>query len=386
MVLFPGKGLGALVSERTRKQIEVGLELTQDGMGTVVPFAKRFLAGDFVDFDGREAKARPPSIAAAAAAAAGDSASAEVMGWLALFDARDLARAATEFEQVRTALTNAEREHRALWTYFQASAEFLRHRLDEQSDALNQCLRAFKQAIDEGGSTSWFNRLRKAYNRLAGEAVVVAIPRHDTTLDRWDELVERYSYHRARFQKWQARLREYLDGIHAQVCEALETLGATLGFNASRPPGDGAADGLWLARDHAVTWEAKIELDRDAIVRADVNQADGHRRRVETEHRLTSEQVGSVIVTRVAKIDPTAVASLGQTRVLNLDVVDDLQARLEAIMREYWKGWTHGEAEKRQALRAAAAGKLPASGWLLRAIRATKDPFIDAAVLFREWR
>jgi hypothetical protein len=205
------------------------------------------------------------------------------------------------------------------------------------------------------------------------------------TLDRWDDLVERYALHKGRFMKWQARLTEYLDGTHGQVCEALETLGTTLGFKATRPGGDGAADGIWSATDHVVTLEAKINLEkRDFIALSDVNQADGHRRAVETAQQLASGQVASVLVTGVEKIDPTAEKALGTIRVLHLDQVHEVQQRLEAIMREYWKGWTH-DAAKRKALRAAAAQKLPPTGWLLRAIHATAEPFIESDVLFMEW-
>jgi hypothetical protein len=378
------KPFGALLSDRTRRQIEVGLELTQDGMGTVVPFASRFLAGDFSEFDAREAKARPPGILLGAAPRPSGSVSAEVNGWRALFEARDLAKAAEQFERVRATLADAEREHRAFWTYLQASAEYLRYKLDDEADALSRCIKSLGLAVDEGGSTSWFNRLRKAYNKLAGEREP-ALPQHDAVLDRWDDLAERYPFHKGRFLKWQARLKEFLDGTHDQVCEALETLGSAAGFNASRPLGDGAPDGLWLAHDHATTIEAKVDLDRDFISLADVNQADGHRRSVEAAHKLPPGQVASIIVTRVEKMDPAAKRALGSIRVLRLDIVDEFQTRLEAIMRSYWKGWTRGDAKKRTALRTAAARALPPPGWLLRAVQSAKGPFIETDDFFKEW-
>jgi Helicase C-terminal domain/Type III restriction enzyme, res subunit len=378
------KPFATLLSERTRKQIEVGLELTQDGMGTVVPLASRFLAGDFSDFDSRERKARPPGLLVGATPRPSGSVTAEVNGWRSLFEARDLAKAAEQFEKVRAGLTEAEREHRAFWTYLQASAEFLRYKLDDEEDALSQCVRSLRLAVEEGGSTSWFNRLRKALNKLAGEASP-AVPHHDAILDRWDDLAERYPFHKGRFLKWQARLKEFLDGTHAQVCEALETLGAAGGFNTSRPLGDGAPDGVWLAQDYALTIEAKIDLDRDFISLADVNQADGHRRSFEAAHEFKTEQVASVIVTGVGKIDPAAKRAVGSIRVLRLDVIGEFQARLEVIMRNYWKGWTRGEAQKRIALRAAAARSLPPTGWLLRAIQCSTEPFIETSRFFKEW-
>lgn len=68
-----------------------------------------------------------------------------------------------------------------------------------------------------------------------------------------------------------------------------------------------------------------------------------------------------------------------------LDIVDEIQTRLEAIMRSYWKGWTRGDAKKRTALRNAAARALPPPGWLLRAVQSTKGPFIETEDFFKEW-
>jgi hypothetical protein len=379
-----GRTFATLLSERTRKQVEVGLELTQDGMGTVVPFATKFLEGDFTEFDLREGRARPQALSTLAPSRPNASVAFEVAGWRALFEARNLSKAAGQFEQAFASLTDAEREHRAFWAYMQSFAEFLRFKMDEEAAALPRCINFLGRAVEEGGSTSWFNRLRRAMNKLAGEATP-SLPEHDALFDRWDELVERFPYRKARFLKWQARLKEYLDGTHEQVCEALETLGGVLDFRASRPRGSGMPDGLWLATDHAVTLEAKIDLDRDFISLGDVNQADGHRRSAQMAHALDEEHVAAVIVTSVTSLDPAAERAMGAIRVLHIDQVSELQSRLEAVMRDYWKGWTRGEAQRRRVVRAAAAISLPPSGWLLRTIRDARGHFISSPELLKEW-
>lgn len=379
------RAFGALQSERTRKQVELGLELTQDGMGTVVPFATRFLAGDFNEFDKREKATRPPAPGPAVKMTTKGMASNEVDGWRALFEQRNFSRAAASFEAVSANLADAEREHRGFWKYVEAFAEYLRHVFDKQPAALDACLAHLERAILEGGSSSWFNRLRGVKNTLAGEIGGIATSEHSALLNRWDDLVERYPHFKGRFLKWQAGLKAYLDGTHNQVCDALQTLGHLLGFTATRPSGSGVADALWATDDHAITVEAKIEIERESVCLADVNQADGHRRAVEKELGLPAERIGTLIITPMSKIDAAASRALGTVRLLSLDLVAEIQSRLETIMRSYWKGWLRDDAGARSRVRAAAVRQLPPPGWLLRAIKSSTEPFLKDAHLFREW-
>jgi len=375
----------ALQSERTRRQVELGLELTEDGMGTVVPFATKFLSGDFTEFDQRETAVRPPAPGPVVKTTAAGTVSDEVEGWRALFEQRNFSRAAVSFEAISAKLADAEREHRGFWKYMEAFAEYLRHVFDGQPGALQVSLGHLERAILEGGSSSWFNRLRKAKNTLAGKAEPAAAPDQSAVLDRWDELVEKYPHFKGRFLKWQAALRAYFDGTHNQVCAALQSLGHLLGFVATRPAGSGVADGLWVGRDHAITLEAKIDVGRDSISLADVNQADGHRRGVETELTLSAEKVAALIVTSMRAIDPEASRALGTVRVLPLDLVGEIQARLEPMMRGYWKGWSRDDAAGRGRLRSIAVKQLPPPRWLLRAIKTSAGPFLTEAELFAEW-
>lgn len=384
-VEMESRPFAALQSERTQKQVELGLELTQDGMGAVVPFAQQFLSGDFSEFDKREAKATPVAAGTVPAAATPLTVSDEIDGWRALFEARDFARAAQRFELVSGRLADAEREHRAFWKYMEALAEYMRYRLDDEAGALPICQGHLERAIAEGASSSWFNRLRRVKNKLAGAGAGAAPPPDQSAIfERWDELVEKFPHFKGRFLKWQAHVRAGLDGTHKQVCEALQTLGHLLGYAATRPSGDGAADGIWAARDHAITLEAKIEEKREKVSLGDVNQADGQRRAAKAALNLADEAVCAVIVTAMAEADEAALKALGDIRVLPLELIGELQARLERIMRDYWKGWSREDAAKRVLLQREAAARLPPQGWLLRAVRSAKGPFLAEQDLFRE--
>lgn len=156
-------------------------------------------------------------------------------GERALFEQRNFSRAATCFEAVSARLADAEREHRGFWKYMEASAEYLRHVFDEQPGALEASLGHLERAILEDGFSSWFNRLRKAKNALAGKAEPAIALDQSAVLDRWDELVEKYPHFKGRFLKWQAAPRAYFDGTHNQVCEALQTVGIGLRASDSEP-------------------------------------------------------------------------------------------------------------------------------------------------------
>ncbi len=152
---------------------------------------------------------------------------------------------------------------------------------------------------------------------------------HESIFEHWDQLVETYPYHQGRFLRWQARLKEFLDGIQDQVCEALQILGHFLSFTTSCLPGDGAPDCVWFAKDYGITLEAKIETRRDAISLGDVNQADRHRCSLKSSQQFNGEEVAAIIVTGMAGIDPVVENTLGNIRVIHLELVSELQSRLE---------------------------------------------------------
>ena len=382
------KEFQGLIDNRTRKQIEFGLGITEDGFGSVVPLTSDFLEGNFTAFDKGEKQAEPFGAQAVAKKRAGedDLVGHEVEGWLALFASRDLAKAVKSFESVSKGLQDAEREHRGFWKYLEAHAEFHRSESDKEADSKAICMAHLERAIKEGGSASWFNRLQRALNDLKGSQTD---PAHSETysqvFDRWDELAEKYPHYKGRFAKWQAAIRTQLEGTHPQACEALCTLGHTLGFNATRPEGNGVPDGVWVASDHVITIEVKREVTREGVILKDVNQADGHRRWAEKQFQLEPDKILPIIVTPLDEIHSAARASLGSVRIVAVELITDLQARLEGIMKKYWKGWSREDATARAKLRQSAASSLPPLGWLFRVLERSKQPFLSEEELFKQW-
>jgi len=374
-----------LVSERTRRQVELGLRLTEDGMGNVVPVARAFLRGEFAEFDRLQDAAEPPPPRARRAPAL-STAPDEVAGWLSLVETRDFAAASASFARVVQGLQDAEREHRGFWTYLQAFAEYLRGERDGVDGARDRSLTLLGVAIREGASSSWFNRVRKAVNQMRGELVEPDLADLTPLFEVWDQFVEVNPYQGGRFLRWQARLQTFIAGTHGQVCEALETIGSLLGFAATRPRGDAAADGIWRQGDAAITLEAKIETTRANVVYTDVNQADGQRRSAVHTLRIDERQVDALVVTNLREIAPEASAALGRVRVLKTEQLEGLRLKLEEVQRDYWSTWSRDDAAARMAARAAAARRMPRAGWLARAITGSPGPFISHDELFAEWR
>lgn len=197
---------GSLVSDRTRRQVELGLRLTEDGMGSVVPVSRAFLRSEFREFEALLAAADPPPLRQVRPQAASTAAD-EVQGWFSLVDRRDFDAAQRSFGTVAREIPNSEREHRAFWRYQEAWAAHLRAENDAAVGAQEQCLTLLEQAIRDGNSSSWFNRLRRAANEMRGNAVVPAPPDFSALFEVWDQYVEMHPYPGGRFLRWQAAYR-----------------------------------------------------------------------------------------------------------------------------------------------------------------------------------
>lgn len=384
--LMEADEFGEIVSPETRRQIELGLELTADGFQAVVPLGTAFLGGDFTEFETRMSEVVPPPRRSIPPMA--QTADREMRGWLGLFGRNDYPAAARRFSEVVADLGGSSRELRAFWCYLAAFAEYRADREVCEPGARDRCLRWLDQAMTVGGTSSWFNnRVRRTANELRGTATPTdqLISAHDRMFDGWDAFVERYPYHRGRFRRWHAGLQQNLNGTHDQVSEVLEVIGTLLGFAASRPAGSGMPDNLWEGEAGAITIEAKIDVTRSEVILDDVDQCDGQRRAAVGRLGFSDEATRGIIVTNMTGIDGTARAALGRLRVLTVAAVEALRARLESIMADYWQSWSRTDATVRAQSRVNAARRLPRAGWLERAIDRRERPFITTDDLFAEW-
>ena len=134
-------------------------------------------------------------------------------------------------------------------------------------NARERALQVFEAAIARGGSTSWFNRMRASINRArqAPNAAAPVATDYATLLIRaFDDQLERLGTTGNRFDRYCQSITDGLQpDTHDRFSEALEKLGAVLGFSASHPRYQAATDCRWRGvfgnQRELVTFEAKIE-------------------------------------------------------------------------------------------------------------------------------
>jgi hypothetical protein len=117
----------------------------------------------------------------------------------------------------------------------------------------------------------------------------------------------------------------------------LAGLGNLLGFEALRPSGQAAPDGVWRDDDDLwMVFEAKTaELPHNPVSVAEVRQAGSH-------HEWIRNQLGwqvprqsiTLLVSYKQAVDPSAAAIAGDVRLVSPSVIRDIAGRTFAVHRE----------------------------------------------------
>jgi hypothetical protein len=182
--------------------------------------------------------------------------------------------------------------------------------------------------------------------------------------EAWDRLIVRYGSEGPRFEKWRTQLLDELQSDdHDTGARAIARFAIkVLGLAADAPQATtGEHDAHWelLAPHRFLAFEVKLAPQRQRIVNADVEQAEGAVRALESK---TSRSVRGVIVTPWTEADPTAIQRLDRVRLLQRQTLVDQANELINLLLEYRRGW--GDAESRPELRKALQARLPKSEWL----------------------
>ena len=160
-----------------------------------------------------------------------------------------------------------------------------------------KALRVFEEAIERGGKSAWFNRMRASINRLDTDRGSDATSGFEddffAVLTRqFDKLLETLGTKGNRFERDCNRTEAMLrSNNHNEYQEGLEKLGTVLGYQTVRPKRSGATDCRWLGifgnNREIVTFEAKIEDDETTeIILSDVGQAQNQRSQAETQFKF----------------------------------------------------------------------------------------------------
>lgn len=322
-----------------------------------------------------------------------DTSSDEVLGWTAMFASQNYRIAADRFEQCWDAAISANRlEVGALHGWHWAKALYLQSRLGEPS-ARDRSVRVLEDAINRGGRSSWFNRMRASLNRARTSRPMVETINAEYSavlLRAFDDHLERLSVRGSGFARWCDALSSNLNsGRHSEFLLGLEQLGQILGYTASRPRYGSAPDCRWRGifgnLRELITIEAKIEdTESQMIVAEDVGQAHNQLARAESEFAALGYTIRSAIVTHLPSLSPEAEASAGPIKIVSKEALRGLWERVRILLSLYRDNWSLNDIRARSAAASSIMPRVPHTGWLIRALDADRRN-ITSEILLVGW-
>ncbi len=318
----------------------------------------------------------------------------EVLGWTALFENLNYKIAADRFARCWEAAKCANLiEIGALYGWHLAKALYLQSLLGEPS-ARDKSLSVFEAAINRGGKSAWFNRMRVSLNRAKKlSALTNEVAKQDYAVDlmrAFDDLLENLGTTGDKFERWCKRITDNLQSdSHARYQEGLEQLGKALCYHATRSKYESAPDCRWRGvfgnASEVITFEAKIEHKASGqIDPVDVGQAHNQLTRAKEEYGKQGFTVRGTIVTHLTSISSTAEASAGSIKVLKKEAVLELWNRVRVLLSQYRDGWSLNDISARSAASQMICPKIPETGWLIRALD-SDERFIPTERLLTEW-
>ena len=354
-----------------------------------------FLNKDFSDFD-KNLKSHQEAVPAKSLLQKNevDVSNEEVLGWAELFEHKNFTAARELFQICAEKTRQGLRELSAFHQWCFAKATFLLGKQNNLS-ARSEAPDLLESAIEQGGKSSWFNRLRSSLNRYRSSLGVKENPvQHEyayVVLHGFDDILERCGPKGTRFQKWADRISACLRSeSHAEYQEGLEELGSVLGFSASRPKYGASTDCRWRGVfgnfREVVTFEAKIEHEAgNKIIPHHVGQAHNQLTRAKEEYGNKGFVVRGTIVTHLSDLEATVSSSLGEVRIVKKDAVLDLWNTAMGILSLYRDQWSLDDVDARLTAGESLLPRFPAAGWLTRAL-ANDSNVISSNILLNEWK
>ena len=380
------------------KHIKAELDLAQDlaelEENKLVEYVEKFLRGDFNTYDTDLGKLQE-DVPVDKQSKSTNTSKDEVKGWTALFDSGNFRVAKERFEQCWNIAKkdNNLLEIAAFHGWHRAKALYLEGLQGNQS-ALNQSLQVLEEAIQRGGMSSWFNLMRGSLNRVrARENATENITKQECAeaiICSFDEKLERLGTKGPKFQKYIDWLEAKLNSTsHAEYQEALELLGAILGFRAWRPQHGASADCVWRGElgnsRELIVFEAKIEHEPSNLITAThLGQAHTQYSRAKEEYENRGYSIRAVVVTHLNQLAPDAQSALGPIRLIKKDVILALWSRVRTIMTAYRSEWDLDDIKTRRLAATAIRPKLPSTGWLLQALDKA-DPWLSESDVLKGW-
>lgn len=383
------------IPQHIAAELDLAQDLAELEECDLAEYVTRFLHGDFSTYDAALAKLREQVPSPRSRDSSCDTSKDEVVGWSALFESENFVVAQQHFERC-WAIAKADDnllEIAALHGWHRAKAIYLDGLRGDQG-ALERAFRVLEEAIQRGGQSSWFNRMRGSLNRARDQEnaneTVIEREYAEEVIRSFDEQLERLGTSDPRFQKYVERLESRLKSeSHAEYQEALENLGALLGYQARRPKHGAPADCTWRGNfgnsREFIVFEAKIETEPSNSITADhLGQAHRQFNRAKEEHGTLGYSVRAVVVTHLNQLASDAQSSVGPIKFLQKDIVLALWDRVRAILTAYRSRWSVDDVRAKRDAATTIRSRLPKTRWLLRALD-SEAPWPSKDDILKEW-
>ena len=375
-------------------ELDMGQDAAEVDASALCASVEKFLSGDFSEYDEQLNKylfevpkdKEQPQVT--------DTSADEVVGWSAMFWSENFPVAQQRFERCwEAAKQDGLLEVGALHGWHRAKALYIQG-LQGDTSAQQKALDVLEDAIQRGGQSAWFNRMRSSLNRartVSGESSVVFDDDYFAEVIRaFDDLLDQYGKTGTRFQQHCNRITVQLQShSHNIYVEGLERLGRLLGYTSSRPEMPGAPDGVWRGSfgslGEVITFEAKIEDDAsNEVVLSDLGQAHNQRTKADSYYGPRGFAVSGAIVTHLTELGAGVEDSLGDLRIIPKQATIELWGRVRSALVLYRDTWIPGNLTANIQAAQSIKSRIPETGWLARAF-SNGSGILTSEELLREW-
>ena len=375
-------------------ELDMGQDAAEVEASVLCASVEKFLSGDFSEYDERlkeyisdvPTNRTQPNIT--------DTSADEVLGWAAMFSSQNFSIAQQSFERCWEAAKNdGLLEIGALHGWHRAKALYLQGLLGDSS-AQQKALEVLQAAIQRGGRSAWFNRMRGSLNRarrITDESSGAFDDDYFTEVIRaFDDLLDQYGKTGNRFERYCNWIAEQLQSdSHSVYLEGLERVGKLLGYSASRPENPGAPDGVWRGKfgsfGEVVTYEAKIEdSPSNEIVLSDLGQSHNQKTKADSDYGSRGFVVRGAIVTHLTELGAGVEDSLGDLRIVSKEAICDLWVKVRAALIIYRDMWLPNNLVANLQAAQSIKSRVPETGWLTRAL-SHGSAFVTSEDLLKEW-
>ncbi|GAC43075.1 DEAD/DEAH box helicase family protein [Paenibacillus popilliae] len=223
--------------------------------------------------------------------------------------------------------------YRAWWNYLAGNAATLAKEYIAVDANLDR--QYYSAALRSTNAVSWLSEL---IHHIPSEKDVPKVDPHLTTqVENIDTILSELGLHG---QKFERNMKEFLGLINSDEAKKFERgllrLGQLLGFEASKPNGDGTPDGIWALRNRYFGFEAKTEESSNDPLYIDAcRQTNGHKNWI-TENCTTYEEtsIDAAVISHKSTIRKDALPHSRELYHIDCIEIRELAVKTTALLRQ----------------------------------------------------